>query len=573
MALVKKIVFVLLLIVLLGILYLLFTSGKTQEEPQIYFPEKENVSSSSVMPDTAGSSSSAAIVASAAVSVTAVLETSSATDEGSIYDELAAKNDFLRPKKETDHVTLEEDAAKKQLADEHDPLFEILKKTTLTDEEVVRFLYKEQADEKIIDGISHEEIIQVILKQLGEADEYRAEEAAVLLFRTVREVDAEALANIVQSGGFNEFSQSMLVRVLGNLKDRRVFKTLYDEFKRSSSAKVRDAVIWSMGQLGDERALPVLLKVVNMEGKQQDMLLSPDSKALGLAALANIGTPKALKALEQGMNDLLAVDIARLYRMSIDRVRYPVDFQRIDNQFIPGQVQMEMMYKGTKYLLYIPTRRVSEANRARVMVCVHGRGYNYESVFRSCQEVAKRYQFAVLAPVLDFFTFPSYHEFNVLGQRSDQRLIELLDYLEKKAGLDTRELYFYGVGRGGEFVYNFTLIYPERVGRALIDVENINPPDAKHPFPTGIAKTPWAPDIKIDLLKFVKSDLAVLYEQERDLRSRSELANFQEHFKYAAYFGVTPRLALRKPNRGAVTDDEKETLVRKMIESYVFLGL
>ncbi|MCC6932429.1 MAG: HEAT repeat domain-containing protein [Deltaproteobacteria bacterium] len=582
----KKVVVVLVILVLLFILYLLFTPSDNFTPPKPYFPEKD-VSSSSVVSSSVASlpSSVAAVqtissseqVAGALSSPESLSQSSaaSAMATADIYKTFAADAPFLNPLTNSDNQNMNSSASaiSANIPAGKKALMDILAKDSIEHEEAVRYLFPKDAEEKLLDGYSHEQVIELLMDQLASNDEYKANEAAVLLFRVIRDVDAEQLANIVQKGGFNDFSQSTLVKVLGKLKDRRVFKTLYDEFRRSSNTEVRDAIIVALGYLGDERAIPLLLSVVNTYGKKEALLNSYDSYGLALSALTRIGTPKALKGLEQGLDDLLVTNVARLYRYSVDTLRKKQDRESIDEVFIPGQAKIVANYKGTKYLLYIPTRRADDKNRPRLMVCIHGNDFAYDQLFDTCQRIARNYKFGVLVPIFDLYTFPYYHKFNLMEYRSDKRFFEILELLKTKGGIDTREMYFYGVGTGGEFVYNFTLAYPERVGRAMIDTNNVESPDVKHLFPTGVGATPWAPDIEINRKNFIKSDLALLYFNDKDLTVRNEIASFRQHYDYADYLGVTPRLALRRPRRNAVTAEQKEEMIEDLIESYIFKGL
>ena len=447
---------------------------------------------------------------------------------------------------------------------------EIVEAKVVTDEQLIIYLYGEEFLKNGSELPSRSKLIEELMLRLNSVDEYLANEAAIVLGKAVNEIDAQSLAEAIQAGGYSDFAEISLVRIIGKLNDRRVFKTLYDEFKRVTNERIRDAIIIAFGELGDERAISILLSVINATGKDLRQFYSPDSKALALAALVKIGTPRAKGAFETGLSEIVSSNILKSIEFTKARFDNQIDKNQIDTMIVPGQGQQELLYKGTRYWLYVPTKRKNDFKRTRVLVCVHSEAFDIDGMFSICRNVAKKYKFAVLAPIFEVVDYPFYGTFNLTGERADLRLWEILKHLSQYAALDIREIFLYGEGRGGVFVQSFSLAYADRVGRALFDSNTMIKPSKNEVFPNGTGPTPWAPDIKIDVEKFIKSDIA-LAGPRGQIRTRASTKVLKEYLKIADQNGVTPRIGIREYK--ADIGGDKRPGMQELIESYLFEGL
>jgi len=83
-------------------------------------------------------------------------------------------------------------------------------------------------------------------------------------------------------------------RTLGKIKDRSAVEPLISDWYESRG-KDRVAVVWALGELGDERAIEKVTKSLHHATWGADRSFSLSSTAIG--ALRRIGTPKALDAI------------------------------------------------------------------------------------------------------------------------------------------------------------------------------------------------------------------------------------------------------------------------------------
>ena len=452
---------------------------------------------------------------------------------------------------------------------------ELLKLDTITDDQLVEYLFGNQAQEQGKTYV-HEELIEELLKRMDTMDPFESAELGMILRKSAGETDAERIADVIRAGGFPEDSLLVLIEMVGKLKDRRVFQTLYKEINHSASVAVRDAVIRALGYLGDDRAIPVLLDVINLSGRSAVELNGPDSQPLAIASLARLAakSTRAKSALEGGLDSLVGKRILSYVNKALIELNNPPDVERADTTVIPGQKKQEMIYKGHKYLLYVPTRRKDDLRRIRVLLCVHGRDLDYESSFENCREVAKKFNFAVVAPYFDIVNYPNYGGLNLPGPRPDKLVFEILEHLQKYAGLDPREIYLYGEELGGEFVQAFTLVYPERVGRAMFRGFKAIEPDIRDPFPRGLGVTPLAPEIKINVMKYIKSDIALMvYKGSAGKTQRPAIKVIKDYIRIAEDKGVTPRISIRESEQSIIVDEQVPQVTQQMLEKYLFEGL
>ena len=151
---------------------------------------------------------------------------------------------------------------------------------------------------------------------------------------------------------------------------------------------------------------------------------------------------------------------------------------------------------------------------------------------------------AVLVPTFDNINYPEYGNFNIRGERADIKLLELIDFVGKQAGLSVREIYMFGFGTGGDFVHRFIMSHPKRIARAAFEALEFTKPDPEFMFPRGLTKTPLATDIDIDMYSFLKTDMMLI--SRKDSPTFKEAKNFAEAVQsYSDVQGIKSRLVTR----------------------------
>lgn len=151
---------------------------------------------------------------------------------------------------------------------------------------------------------------------------------------------------------------------------------------------------------------------------------------------------------------------------------------------------------------------------------------------------------ALLVPIFDAMRFPDYGTFNYRGERSDRWLQELVEHVAADAGLESHEIYLFGLGAGGDFVQRYTLAYPQTIARAAFAAKEFTLPDPNVLFPEGTKRNLRVPDLALDFTPFVKSDVAIVVEDQRS-PGRETSRYLQTLHDYAEEHGLTPRYGVR----------------------------
>ena len=151
---------------------------------------------------------------------------------------------------------------------------------------------------------------------------------------------------------------------------------------------------------------------------------------------------------------------------------------------------------------------------------------------------------AVLVPTFDAITYPEFGSFNLRGERSDKRLLELIEFLSKQVNLSVREMYMFGYGMGGDFVQRFAMTHPKRIARAAFESLEFTRPDPEYLFPRGLGTNPLSPDLSIDMYPVLKTDLMLIHRKESPSYKSSK--NFAESMQnYADINGIRARIATK----------------------------
>ena len=389
--------------------------------------------------------------------------------------------------------------------------------------------------------ISHETLIEELLRRMSSPDERTRLESGIALRKTARLADVPLLVTLLKRGN-NEDKQRFLIDTLGWLQDRRAGEALRFEIQHGDVISQRAAVT-ALGELRFNWAVPVLVRSVRKA--EDEELRKRSASALGV-----IGTTQSIYALRTSLaalEDFPGAKNAAFW--ALEKARGEIDDQLIDTKLPKGR-RLQLYYKGTRYFFYHPAIRkeasaTKEGLRPWLLVCIHDSDLRAEDLFNICWRAGKKRQMAVLVPYFDNIRYPEYGNFNIWGKgRADKRLMKLIDHVGKLAALTTREFYLFGYGQGGDFVQRFIMAYPKRIARGAFESTAYTKPDREQYFPRGLNRSPLAPDIDIDMYSFFKTDgMLVLRKNSQALR---EGKNFYEAVTHLADIeGVRNRFAVR----------------------------
>lgn len=384
----------------------------------------------------------------------------------------------------------------------------------------------------------HQLAVRSLLERLRSKDEATVVELALQLQQLTEAGDLPLLLEALkESGGLDEM-RITLIELLGmhcRGQEKEVLKALNFEYSHGTP-EVKIAAVRSAGFVHDDVAIPFLSQV--LRGTEELRL-----RRAAATALSRINTPQAIYALETSKSTY-DEDVNRAVTWALRESKGEIDRKAIDRELPDGR-KLLLNYLGTLYYLYYPGLRFSDQPKPRILIVVHDERLNPETVFDVWLPVAKKEQIALLAPLFDDFVFPDYGTFNIRGERSDLRLLQLLQHVSKTADLDAREVYLFGLGAGGDFVHRLHLAHPQLVARSAFFAQSFTMPSDTILFPLGVKVNPRAPDVQINPYYFVKSDVAVFLPIQSD-QSRQPYRFFEAYIDYAVAAGVTPRLVSRK---------------------------
>lgn len=403
-------------------------------------------------------------------------------------------------------------------------------------------------------GSERVKLVDALIRQLDSDDARVRVEAGLRLQETATGRDVSTIAQSVKQGNPPD-KQKFLIRTLGALADPRATDALQFEMKFGKPESVREA-IYALGKIKSDWAVPALTQEVLDFAKTDD-----PRGILAAGALGSIGSLRALDALRDKINRASgAIRIAIAWALEVGGKK--IDPTVIDKELPEGQT-LTKLYKGQRYYFYHPSGRRRNDPKPDLFVCIHDQDMDAEKLFATCVTMAKKHGFAVLVPFFDPITFPRYSDFNLGFERSDSRLLELAEHVGKFGDVKSHELYLWGTGIGGGFVQRFVMVHPERVARAAIVNANLNLLEPEVLFPEGLGQTPLAPDIAIDMYKFVKSDLSVSSLNDASSAAKADLAKFFERiFAYENQAQVRGRIG--------TADDITTRSSTELVEKHIF---
>lgn len=415
---------------------------------------------------------------------------------------------------------------------------------------------KENADISGGEGqvkISHEVLIAELLKRLDSADLRTLTEAGIALRREAKLSDLDVLVKTLKLGNARE-KQLFIIEALSFLQDKRAADALRFEVEHGD-VETKRAAVTALGKLNFNQPVALLTKVLRKDPDQE-------MKKRAASALGEIGSNSALYALRTSLGVLEDTSGAKSAAFwSLDKMKGEFPEDLISNNMPAGQV-LNLAYKGTRYFFYHPANRkqamdLKDGYKPWMLICVHDGDLLAEDLFNLCYKSARQLQIAVLVPYIDNIRFPDYSNFNYRGQRFDKFLLELVDFLGTKLSLNTRELYMFGYGMGGDFVQKFVMAYPKRIARAVYEVNSLMMPDPESYFPYGLNKSPLAPDINVDMYQFLKAEQMIVIRKNSSSKAKSN-EYFDRLQHYSQINGIRNRVLIRNVDMKYETWDRAE---------------
>jgi len=396
------------------------------------------------------------------------------------------------------------------------------------------------SEAEIEKDIQHEAELTDILRNLSSPDEKTRIDSGIRLRKIVRSGDTSLLAQTLKRGN-NLDKQLFIIDALTKLGDKKAGEALRFEVRHGELESQRAATS-ALGRLQSDWPIPILVRTLRQEKDEE--LRKRAGSALGM-----IGSTQAVYAIRTSLSKLEeAAGAKNAAYYALDKALNQIDPQRLDTN-MPAGMRLTLYHKGMRYFFYHPTVRKGASSmrsglRPWLMVCIHDGDLAANDTFSTCWRTAKRKQMAVLVPTFDNINYPEYGNFNIRGERADIKLLELIDFVGKQAGLSVRELYMFGFGTGGDFVHRFIMSHPKRIARAAFEANEFTKPDPEYMFPRGLTKTPLAPDIDIDMYSFLKTDMMLITRKESP--TVKDAKNFAEAVQsYADVQGIKSRLVTR----------------------------
>lgn len=403
--------------------------------------------------------------------------------------------------------------------------------------------------------LKHRAAVKDAVLAIGSSDETVRFDAELLLQRLVQKTDLPSLLPYLREYAIRPEAMVPLVRVIGSIGDRRAVDPLRKEFELSEK-QVQLAIVDALGTIKDETVVPLLSNLLRSTS-------DTDFIFRGLSALARIGDPRAIYAIESSFRLLPEGAPQLAAKWALDVAKGVVRQDYTDTIFQPGRKSL-LFYQGQLFFYYRPTTLHRDTADPWLLVCVHGTALNVEAVFDQCAQAVKEDRLAVLAPFFDPVFFPDYSNLNLRQIRSDRRLFELVDFLAEKTQVRKERFYLFGYERGGEFAQRLTLAYPERIARAAFATTSYQSIDESKQYPLGLIPSPAVPDLKFALDSIVRTEFAPIVDQVQ--QSAKPFKLFMAGLDAAA-----DRRSLLPAYRTIVVDSKQLDLVNAVKAAHAFL--
>lgn len=345
--------------------------------------------------------------------------------------------------------------------------------------------------------------VEELLSYLASPDELVRYEAEQLLKKLARPQDLSRLLRALSDNSPRPDSQVAIVNAIGVLGDSIALTSLKREYSYGKK-EVQLAILNALGNIKDDTIVSFLSDA--LQNSKDD-----DLEQAAIRSLTKIGDERAKYTLESSFSSMTAGPTKITAQWALDGLKGKRDLARTDHDFFQGKPQV-LFYKGMQYHYFRPTTLQRDERNPWLIACIHGEDLRPDETFQTCLGLAKQYRVALVTPFFDPMTFPEYENLNIHGERADKRLFELVDFLAAENGITAREIYFFGHGKGGEFVERLTLAYPERVARSAFYTAKYMNLDPEVYYPFGLKTAPIAKDLRFDLNRIIKTDFAILVD-------------------------------------------------------------
>lgn len=305
-----------------------------------------------------------------------------------------------------------------------------------------------------------------------------------------------------------------LARLLGHIPLRGSVAPLCRSLTHDGSAFVRRNAAWALGRIGGAESQEALVAALCGDP-------SNSVRKQAICALYELLGPDTYNYFQHLLKIEPNAKMKLTLRWFLDSYYKGTVYPTI----LPGQATYAS-HEGTLYKLYVPTS-YSPRHPARLVVSVHGTEGSPEAYADMWKKDAEAHGTIVLAPFFDVATFPNYDLLNIDldADRSDLRLLAMIDGLAQRANIQKERFYLFGHSKGGQFVTRFVLAHPGRIARAAAcGSGNYMMPNTTDPFPMGAQPNPFAPDLtNLSFDAIVSTPLAVVIGT-KDIERRIEAA-------------------------------------------------
>lgn len=410
-------------------------------------------------------------------------------------------------------------------------------------------------------GRPRAEKISWLLQVLDQKNFQKQQLARMALREISDETDVPNFISILKQGP-SLAKKIAIIESLEKIKDRRVAEALRFEVERGEPEAKRVAIT-ALAALSFDWPVPIIADALK-NGSDYEL------QKRAASALAIIGSPQALYAAQNSFERLDRKPDPRV----LNTLNYAIDYikskgnRSLTSTDMPAGRNLKLSFKGSDYFLYYPALKPKSSNlkhniNPRMLVCIHDESLEIEKLFSKCKEIAREKQMAVLVPLFDNISFPDYSEFNLGHRRSDIWLLELISHVSEIAEIEKREIYMYGRGKGGDFVQRFAMVCPNRIAKAAALVENFVEPTTRSFFPNGFSTNPLAPEMKVSLSDFAKTDF--VYMSLGGVESRKIRRYVEQLYTISELKGIHSRIAFRE-----FFEDHKTSNLEEAAFNYLF---
>lgn len=415
---------------------------------------------------------------------------------------------------------------------------------------------------------SQAELMQAVLKRMDSSDLKTRLEAGLLLRDIARSSDLAMLLELLKKGNILD-KQLFIIDTLGRLGDPRAATALRFEIENGDPLAKRAAAS-ALGKLEFDWPIPILAQQVLKDSTRE--IVDEKLAMRAVTAMGEIASQRAIDSLKSviSRNRSATIGINNASYWALRKAEGQIPDDKLDTEIEIGR-QLQLNYNGYEYFFYVPSASASLYDKPWLLICVHDTDREIKALFDACWKKGKELRMAVLMPYFDVMRFPDYGEFNIWGKRADKYLLKLIEHVGTYAAVNTKEVYLYGSGEGGDFVQRFSMAYPDRIARAAFSSINYTTPQENLLFPIGIGINPLAEDLKIDLLKFIKSDVAVISLKTANINAIQSERYAKDYLQrlnaFSAKNAVRSRIATRSVS--ALGIDSQSTVLQKA-SAYLF---